>query len=140
MNVENCKFVFVYGDGGKAPEGAVCFAYPGMELSPEQIEAAERGRQAHATYMKKITDEQDEKRHYYLPKLKAPLLSCPFCSMLAEQEADKDQDGWYFVLCTFCGARGPKTLDGYLAAAWLWQSLRQDREDPLLDREYPLLD
>lgn len=61
---------------GKRPRGGL-FCLPWDGAFPEQIEAAERGRQAHATYMKKITDEQDEKRHYYLPKLKAPCSRAP---------------------------------------------------------------
>lgn len=133
MNTEKIKFVF--GDGKPSPE-SLCFAYNRAERSPEQLEAA---RQAQAARMKDAEARQAVQRGYELPELKGALHVCPFCSCADELFVDRDADGWYFVSCTTCGAKGPRTRDGYLAAAWLWQLLRTDNEDPLLERDGGIL-
>lgn len=128
MNTE--KFKFVFGDDKPSPE-SLCFAYNRAERSLEQLEAA---RQAQAARMKDAEARQAVQRGYDLPELKGALRECPFCSFADGVLVDKDPEGWYFVFCSECGARGPRTRDGYLAAAWLWKLLRTDNEDPLLER------
>lgn len=130
MNEE--KFKFVFGDGKPSPK-SLCFAFNRAERSPEQLEAARLARDAR---MKETEARQAVQRGYELPELKRLKSSCPFCSYGDyDLVIDKDADGWYFVLCTTCGARGPRTRDGYLAAAWLWELLRTENEDPLLERD-----
>lgn len=118
---------FIYGGAEPAPKGALCFIYGG-----DVAEVSERRRVA----MVRRANEQAAQAGRYAPLAEyLPLLECPFCdSREGEPVLERDREGWYFVFCTSCGARGPRTRDGYLAAYSMWSTMRADVDNPLLYR------
>ena len=120
---DEVKIRFIYG-GEPAPQGAVAFTYG------DPVKAAEMRR------VSMIQRANEQAAGYHVPMVKClPLMECPFCdSREGEPVLERDREGWYFVFCTSCGARGPRTRDGYLAAYHVWSTMRADVDNPLLWR------